>query len=97
MARIVSKIFHWASLSCKEATFLIEKRLNNKLSILERIQLKGHLAFCKICTIYNKNAQILHKILQNYIKKDFQNNSPNQCEVEKFKNNLKEKISSSST
>lgn len=96
MARVVSKIFHWFFLSCKEATFLIEKQLDGRLSFVERMQLKGHLFFCKICVAYNKKAKILHKILQNYIRKDFQHKSES-CEMEKFKYSLKEKINNFNT
>ena len=37
-------------LSCKNATFLVSKKQETKLSFVEEIQLKAHLSICDMCT-----------------------------------------------
>lgn len=36
--------------SCKQASFLMSKKLDTSLSLIETISLKIHLALCKNCT-----------------------------------------------
>jgi hypothetical protein len=55
-------------LSCKKATFLIEKRELSSLSFIERIQLKLHTSMCEACRIYEKQSKIIDEALSQWIK-----------------------------
>lgn len=55
-------------LSCKQATFLISKKEEGKLSMKERIQLRLHLGMCGFCSrfqkqtlFFTKNAPHIHE------------------------------------
>lgn len=37
------------NISCKKATYLISKKEEDKLSWIEKIQLRGHLTICSLC------------------------------------------------
>jgi len=45
--------------SCKKVTELVEKEESEKLSFMERIQLKIHLWMCPDCSSYKKQSEIL--------------------------------------
>ena len=47
--------------NCRKATFLIEKKLIDKITIREKIELKIHLLGCSICRLFEKQSiQINH-------------------------------------
>mgnify|MGYP001796881166 CR=1 FL=1 len=53
--------------TCKKATYLLSKKEENKLSWLEKIQLRGHLTICSVCRKFEeqtgfigRNARHLH-------------------------------------
>lgn len=48
----LKKITH----NCKQATFLIEKKLIGRLSLREKIFLRIHLAGCGVCKLYQKQT-----------------------------------------
>jgi hypothetical protein len=55
-------------ITCKKATYLISKKEENRLSIVEWTRLQFHLAICSFCkqfqkqtTIIGKNAKYLHE------------------------------------
>ena len=50
-------------LSCLKATEFVEKRINYKLSLKERIQLKLHTSMCKACSDYEKQSTLIEKII----------------------------------
>lgn len=50
--------------NCKQATLLIEKRQFKKLSFREFVELRIHLAGCSVCTLYNKQSQVIHQMVQ---------------------------------
>lgn len=87
---MLKKIIHVFFLSCKQATFLIEKRLHARLSPLERLQLKLHLALCELCAAYDKKAFFLNEIMKKEIRKEEHHYQFNPDEVEKFKEKVKE-------
>lgn len=58
------KFFHTLILSCKEATFLVEKKEQGKMSLKEAIQLKIHLWICKACKIYAKQSKVIDAIFR---------------------------------
>lgn len=54
-------IFRFLYLSCKKATFLISKKEEGKLGMLERVQLKLHLSICGFCTRFEKQTRFFSK------------------------------------
>lgn len=92
MTQIINKALHFFFLSCQEATFLIEKKLHNCLSFKEKIQLKGHLLFCKWCDVYRKKTDFLHQFLKHYLKNEKDENITQHTDIESFKEKLKKKI-----
>ncbi len=46
-------------ISCKEATFLISKKEENKLSFVEKIKLKMHLLICSFCRLFEKQSKLI--------------------------------------
>jgi hypothetical protein len=52
---IMQKLF----LSCLRATELIEKKFCFKLSLKEKLQLKGHKMMCNACSNYEKQSGII--------------------------------------
>ncbi|WP_143310121.1 anti-sigma factor family protein [Chitinophaga vietnamensis] len=45
--------------SCKDATMLVEKRLQQPVSFIERMGLALHLLICKYCRRYAKQSSII--------------------------------------
>lgn len=89
---MLKDFIHIFVLSCKKATFLIEKRLHIPLSPLERWQLKMHLRICKYCTAYSGKASFLHKAMQQEKGKEQCNCHFHSEEVEKFREEMKGEI-----
>ena len=89
---MLKDFIHIFVLSCKKATFLIEKRLHVPLSPLERWQLKVHLHLCKFCTAYSGKAVFLHKIMKQETEQEQCNCQFHTEEVEKFREEMKGEI-----
>ena len=49
--------------SCKDITLLIEKRKITKISFKEKIQVKFHLAMCKLCRNFAVDSAFLDRVL----------------------------------
>lgn len=62
-------LLHKMLLTCKEATFLVEKREAGKISFREKIQLKAHLWICNACKNYEKQSKIIEKMLNKIFQK----------------------------
>lgn len=77
-------------LSCLKATELIEKKLLFKLSVQERIQLKIHKIMCDACTLYEKQSNILDKVLSGLPEKEGQT-----TELNNLKKDILKKIEES--
>jgi len=75
-------------MSCRKASYIIEKRAVSKITVVEKIQLKFHLAICKLCQKYEKDSAILGKILHRL----HLNDNPNIKLSEDDKKELKEKL-----
>jgi hypothetical protein len=56
------------AISCKQATYLHEKRREGKLDALEGLGLWIHLLYCRFCKLFIKQVQLLetasHKLYQ---------------------------------
>ncbi|MGF1924580.1 MAG: hypothetical protein ACQUHE_10410 [Bacteroidia bacterium] len=50
--------------NCQKATFLIEKKSKDQISIAEEIELKFHLVGCKVCRIYQQQSMLIDRILK---------------------------------
>lgn len=74
-----------ATLSCKQATELVEKRENFGLSKLENLKLKFHLSMCSSCSKYSKQSILLDRALSSAFKNDLDDNV-------KFTDEAKKKI-----
>lgn len=57
-------IIHFFVLSCHKATYLMEKRMHTKLTLIERIQIRMHLSLCGYCKEYEKDAVIIDKAIR---------------------------------
>lgn len=51
-------------LTCKEATQLASRGLDEKLTVRERVSLWLHLAMCRLCRHYVRNIKKLHAVMQ---------------------------------
>lgn len=53
-------------LSCLKATMLIEKKMQFRLSIIEKMQLKVHKSMCSACSNYEKQNYFIEKAIINF-------------------------------
>ena len=52
-------------LSCKKATFLIEKGNSKPLSFMDKLQLAVHLKMCSKCADYKKQSVLIENVLKS--------------------------------
>lgn len=52
-------------MSCKKASYIIEKREVSKISLWEKFSLKFHLMICNLCRKYESDSKILGSILKS--------------------------------
>ncbi|MBE5318573.1 zf-HC2 domain-containing protein [Pedobacter sp. MR2016-19] len=71
--------------NCKQATFLIEKRIAGKITAAEKLQLHVHLKGCSVCKIYQQQSILINKVFVGFENSDFKLD-------ETFKKTLKDKI-----
>lgn len=74
--------------NCKKATFLIEKRQTEKITLKEKLELEFHLTGCEICNIFAKQSTVINQ----FVKKLFH---PGKSELrldDDFKNQLQKQI-----
>lgn len=60
----MKKLMNIIVLSCRKATFLIEKSHNEPLSFLDKVQLSMHLRICDKCAGYQKQSLLIEKVLK---------------------------------
>lgn len=51
-------------ITCKEATFLISKKQQDKLNTIEKMQLKMHLLMCKYCRRFSIQVNFMTRAIQ---------------------------------
>lgn len=51
-------------LTCKEASYLASKKLDEKLTWRESLSLRIHLTICRLCRRYAIEIKKLHKVMQ---------------------------------
>ncbi|WCT14265.1 zf-HC2 domain-containing protein [Mucilaginibacter jinjuensis] len=79
--------------NCRKATFLIEKKQDERLSNREKLELKLHLAGCYICRVYEQQSLMICAMVHKMV-----NPGPTK-EIfldDDFKNSLKKKIAEKS-
>lgn len=52
----------WLMITCKEATYLISKKEENKLTWLSKIKLRGHLAICSMCRRFEQQSSFIGRM-----------------------------------
>lgn len=73
---LMKMIIRTLMLSCKKATFLIEKKSLTNLSLREILQLNMHTSMCRVCSTYKKQSLIIDKLLQKHIQISDPGNAP---------------------
>jgi hypothetical protein len=58
-------LYHFIVLSCKRASFLIEKQQDKPLSVIDKTQLNLHLKICSECSRYQKQSLIIDNVLKS--------------------------------
>lgn len=53
-------------MSCKKASYIIEKRNLTKLNLMEKVSLKFHLAICHLCRKYEADSAALNRLLHSF-------------------------------
>ena len=54
--------------NCKQATYLIEKRMLDKITFREAIELRIHLAGCSVCKLFDKQSHLINKMVRQLFK-----------------------------
>lgn len=86
------KMLHKITLTCKEATLLMELKDANKSNKLQNIRLSIHLMICKYCRLYIKKSAIIKQIIQQK-KEEYLANSAEQENILELKNKINKRLS----
>ena len=80
---------HVLFLSCLKATILIEKKMQFRLSVIEKLQLGVHKSMCSACSNYEKQNYFIEKAINN-----FENIDPTKIDIDlsSLKNSIIEKV-----
>ncbi|WP_461450724.1 hypothetical protein [Mucilaginibacter sp.] len=75
--------------NCKQATFLIEKKLLTRITFREHIELRIHLMGCSVCRLYGKQTRVIGEMVQQL----FKSSQPGEVKLDdSFKKELQERI-----
>lgn len=75
--------------NCREATFLIEKRLVGTITLREKVQLHIHLYGCSVCKLFNKQSIMINTMIKQLLK----GGNPLEIKLDdNFKSELQHKI-----
>lgn len=75
--------------NCKQATFLIEKRLIGRLTLREQVELHIHLAGCSVCRVFVQQSKMINTMVRQLFN---QKNDPDKHLDENFKKDLQHRI-----
>ena len=53
------------NISCKKATYLVSKKEENRLSWLEKWQLRGHLTICSLCRRFEQQTGFIGRMVKH--------------------------------
>lgn len=57
--------------NCKKATFLIEKKHLDGISLREQMELKLHLAGCAVCRLFQQQSLLIDRVIKGrFLGKD---------------------------
>jgi hypothetical protein len=73
--------------NCKKATFLIEKKMTDKITFREHIELRIHLVGCSVCRLYEQQSGKINQMVQQLF-----HGSADAKLDDKFKKDLQERI-----
>jgi hypothetical protein len=51
--------------NCKKATFLIEKQEIGEITLREKLELKIHLAGCKVCRVFQEQSTAINRMVKD--------------------------------
>ncbi|MGN6178096.1 MAG: hypothetical protein ACTHNW_02885 [Mucilaginibacter sp.] len=75
--------------NCRQATFLIEKRMIRKLTFRETIELRIHLTGCSVCVLYDKQSRAINQMVKRLLNQS----EPREIKLDdSFKHDLQERI-----
>lgn len=75
--------------NCRKATFLIEKKQLETLTLREKLELKIHLVGCSVCRTFQQQSIMINQM----VKDMFHSSQPQEIKLdETFKNELQERI-----
>ena len=82
--------------NCRKATFLIEKKQIDRLTLREKLELKIHLAGCSVCRTFQQQSIVINKMVRDLLHsaqnreitldKEFKDELQNRIEEELSKN-----------
>jgi hypothetical protein len=50
---------HLIHITCKKATYLISKKEEHRLSLMEWVKLQFHLSICSLCKLFQKQTNLM--------------------------------------
>ncbi|WPU99946.1 hypothetical protein SNE26_28460 [Mucilaginibacter sp. cycad4] len=51
--------------NCKKATYLMEKQDIGKITLREKLELKIHLAGCRVCRVYQQQSTAINRMIKS--------------------------------
>lgn len=75
--------------NCKKATYLIEKQDIGEITLREKLELKIHLAGCKVCRVFQQQSIAINRMVKNIFH---QHDAENIKLDDEFKNELQHLI-----
>lgn len=88
---MLKRAIHFLLFSCSETTLLIEMHHADKLPMIQKLRLKGHLSICKWCSAYEKKIIMMDTLLRNNLNKEH-NQIIHENDIQDFKSRIKNKI-----
>lgn len=56
---------NFLNISCKKATYLVSKKEENRLSWLEKWQLRGHFTICSLCRKFEEQTGFIGRMVKD--------------------------------
>ncbi|WP_114941642.1 hypothetical protein [Mucilaginibacter endophyticus] len=75
--------------NCKKATYLIEKQDIGEITLREKLELKIHLAGCRVCRVFQQQSATINRMIRNMLHRPVDENIKLD---DKFKNELQHLI-----
>jgi len=52
--------------NCQKATFLIEKKQSDKITLKEQLELKYHLVGCTVCRLFEQQSELINSVVKKH-------------------------------